>query len=71
LIPANLSTVAVEIDVRRLAKKVLDVFEQHGIDQAAKRDLLEALSQRTRPGPGNVLNRSSASGERGIGPPEQ
>ncbi len=68
----RLGRVAVEIDVRRLTQHILSVFDRHGVDQAARRDLVEVLRGGTSParwnGPDANPNGVSASARRGDQP---
>jgi hypothetical protein len=58
--------------VRRLTQQILAVFEQHGVDEAARRDLVEVLREGTSPSQWNGsdagLSGASISARRGISP---
>jgi hypothetical protein len=74
LLPPSLGQAAVEIDVHRLTQHILDVFDRYGVDEAARRDLVELLRGGTgaRPWSGQTQAQdgASTSATRGIGPAE-
>ena len=74
ILPRSLGRVAVEIDVHRLTQHILAVFDRHGVEQAARRELVEVLrggtGQSLWNGPDVSANGASASTPRGIGPAE-
>jgi hypothetical protein len=74
LLPRSLGRAAVEIDVRRLTQHILDVFDRYGVDEAARRDLVELIRGGAGPPPWNgriqAQDGDSTSATRGIGPAE-